>query len=110
MSNPIEIQKKFNDLACCVLIPTYNNATTLRRVIDEVLLYTENLIIINDGATDDTTEILKNYSEVSCQIHLKENQGKGSALRLGLKKAFEKGYNYAISIDSDGQHFSLNFR
>jgi len=87
-----------------VLIPTYNNERTLNRVIDGVLKYTERIIIINDGATDSTSEILKSYPKLE-QIHFPKNKGKGVALREGFKKAHELGYAYAITIDSDGQHY-----
>jgi len=87
-----------------VLIPTYNNERTLNRVIDGVLKYTEHIIIINDGATDSTPEILKTYPNLE-QIHFPQNKGKGVALREGFKKAHESEYAYAITIDSDGQHY-----
>ena len=87
-----------------MLIPTYNNERTLNRVIDGVLKYTKHIIIINDGATDTTSEILKSYPNLA-QIHFPQNKGKGVALRKGFKKAHELGYAYAITIDSDGQHY-----
>jgi len=87
-----------------VLIPTYNNERTLKRVIEGVLKYTNSLIIINDGSTDSTAQILQNYTELE-HILVPENKGKGNALRQGFKKASALGYNYAITIDSDGQHF-----
>ncbi|MCF6346972.1 MAG: DUF2062 domain-containing protein [Flavobacteriaceae bacterium] len=93
-----------DDLRCCIIIPTYNNYKTLKRVIDGVLKFTNNIIIINDGSTDTTSTILSEYKELD-QIHLRKNQGKGNALRLGFKKATELGFEYAITIDSDGQHY-----
>lgn len=87
-----------------MLIPTYNNERTLKRVIDGVLQFTNSVIIVNDGSTDSTAQILKNYSQLE-QIHVPENKGKGNALRVGFKKATALGYEYAITIDSDGQHF-----
>ena len=98
------IQQKIIDLNVCVLIPTYNNERTLKRVLDGVLHITKNVIVINDGSTDSTSETLKSYQEIE-QIHFPENKGKGMALREGFKKATELGYQYAITIDSDGQHF-----
>ena len=103
----ISITDKINNLKCCVLIPTYNNERTLNRVIDGVLTYTEHIIIINDGATDRTSDILKSYPNLE-QIHFPTNKGKGVALREGFKKAHQLGYSYAISIDSDGQHYPEN--
>ena len=87
-----------------MLIPTYNNERTLNRVIDGVLKYTEHIIIINDGATDTTSEKLKSYPNLE-QINFPKNKGKGVALRKGFKKAHQLGYAYAITIDSDGQHY-----
>jgi len=88
----------------CVLIPTYNNAKTLARVIDGVLRYTSHIIIVNDGATDATPDILTRYPELTI-IHLPKNKGKGNALRIGFDKARNLGYDYALTIDSDGQHY-----
>jgi len=96
--------QKITDLKVCVLIPTYNNDRTLKRVIDGVLEYSEGILIINDGATDSTSQILKNYPQLE-QIQIPRNKGKGNALRVGFKKAEALGYLYAITIDSDGQHF-----
>jgi len=87
-----------------VLIPTYNNERTLKRVVDGVLQFTENIIIINDGSTDSTSKILENYPHLT-HIPIEKNTGKGNALRLGFKKARSLAYDYAITIDSDGQHF-----
>ncbi|WP_264525866.1 DUF2062 domain-containing protein [Flavobacterium sp. N502536] len=89
----------------CVIVPTYNNHKTLRRVLDSVLDFTSNIIIVNDGSTDETFEILKHYSQYT-QIHHPENLGKGRALRNGFRKAIELNFEYAITIDSDGQHFA----
>lgn len=88
----------------CVLIPTYNNAKTLARVIDGVLRYTSHIIIVNDGATDATPDILARYPQLTI-IHLPKNKGKGNALRIGFDKARDLGYDYALTIDSDGQHY-----
>lgn len=88
----------------CVIIPTYNNAKTLRRVIDGVLKYTHDILVINDGSTDETSVILQEYRCID-KIELSTNKGKGNALQIGFKKAIELGYDYAITIDSDGQHF-----
>ena len=98
-----EVQNAISEKKICVLIPTYNNEKTLKRVIDGVLDYTENIIVINDGSTDSTLQILEKYSITV--INLSENKGKGNALKLGFRKAKESGYNYAITIDSDGQHY-----
>lgn len=96
--------ERIENLKLCVIIPTYNNHKTLRRVIDGVLRYTHNIIVVNDGSTDTTREIIDLYSQI-VKIHIPENQGKGNALREGFKKAKELHFEHAITIDSDGQHF-----
>ncbi|PHR13943.1 MAG: glycosyltransferase [Aequorivita sp.] len=98
------LSEKFNTLKCCVIIPTYNNYKTLQKVIEGVLVYTENVIVVNDGSTDSTSEILANFPLIQ-QIFIEKNKGKGNALRQGFKHAVNLGYRYAITIDSDGQHF-----
>jgi len=98
------IKQKFSDLKCCVIIPTYNNDRTLEKVIGEVLHYTDDLIIINDGSTDDTPQIIGKFPSVHVVNFLK-NTGKGLALKKGFDFAIKNGFHYAITIDSDGQHF-----
>lgn len=88
----------------CVIIPTYNNHKTLKRVIDGVLAQTAHIIVVNDGATDGTDKILELYPDMRI-IHLPKNKGKGNALRVGFREADRQGYDYAITIDSDGQHY-----
>lgn len=93
-----------NNKTWCVIIPTYNNAKTLKRVIDGVLSYTSNIVIINDGSTDDTAQILQNYKQLTI-IGLPQNKGKGNALQIGFKTALQNDFDYALTIDSDGQHY-----
>ena len=100
----LEITQKFKQYNCCVLIPTYNNYKTLKRVLDGVLEYTEAIVLVNDGSTDATSQILSNFPQIE-QIHIDKNQGKGSALKKGFNHAVALGYDYAITLDSDGQHF-----
>lgn len=98
-------EEKFERLRACVIIPTYNNEKTLRGVITDVLNYTHHVIVINDGSTDHTLSILQSFPAVQLISYIK-NVGKGWALRKAFAYASEKGYQYAITIDSDGQHFA----
>lgn len=99
-----EVQNAISEKKICVLIPTYNNDKTLRRVIEGVLGYTGSIIVINDGSTDSTRNILAEYLQITV-INLPENKGKGNALKTGFKKAIALDFNYTITIDSDGQHY-----
>ncbi len=100
-----EYRKKIVALNCCVIIPTFNNSQTLEKVITDVLIYTGQIIVVNDGSTDSTSEILKKFNNLQI-ISYSPNKGKGSALREGIRLAQKQGYRYAISIDSDGQHYA----
>jgi len=99
-----EVKSAFETLNCCVIIPTYNNCKTLPGIIDQLLEFTPRIIVVNDGSTDGTGELLKKYRKKIDLIELEKNGGKGGALREGFRFAFEKNYAYAVTIDSDGQH------
>lgn len=59
----------------CVMIPTYNNAGTLGKVIGDVLAYTSHVIVVNDGSTDQTPQILEQYPQVAV-VSYAPNAGK----------------------------------
>lgn len=94
------------EIHACILIPTYNNAKTLKNVLTRVLAVAsaENVIVVDDGTTDGTLDILKGFKDRITVLHNETNQGKGFSLRKGFRYALEQGYKYAITIDSDGQH------
>ena len=101
----LEDKERMASLKCVVLIPTYNNAGTIAKVIAAVKEYSTDIIVVNDGSTDDTKNILASIENIKV-IDYPNNKGKGYALKLGLQKAYEWGYRYAITIDSDGQHYA----
>lgn len=92
-----------SEYSICILVPTYNNGTCLKSVVDGILKITNDIIVINDGSTDNTLEILAEYSNIKIKSHY-PNRGKGYTLREGFKFARQLGYEFAITIDSDGQH------
>lgn len=98
-------KERMKALKCAVLIPTYNNSSTIAKVIEDVKEFTQDIIVVNDGSTDNTSEILSTIKDIRV-IEYTQNRGKGHALKLGLGKAYEWGYRYAITIDSDGQHYA----
>ncbi len=98
----------FSAHKCCVVIPTYNNEKTLERVIKGVLEYCHDIIIVNDGATDSSASIIEKYLDKITLIVHPHNIGKGKALRNAFAKAIEMGFDYVVTIDSDGQHYPEN--
>ena len=106
MSNTtLTYKQRMAELKCVVLMPTYNNAGTIAQVISDVKEFATDVIVVNDGSTDNTASILSSIEGIKV-IDYPNNKGKGYALKLGLRKAYEWGYRYAITIDSDGQHYA----
>ena len=107
--------ERLRDLKCCVIIPTYNNAQKLEQIIEDCKEYStihlgksrqvSHLMVVNDGSTDDTVALLRKYPLIM-QLSYTHNEGKGIAMRRGFEHAIEQGYDYAITIDSDGQHYA----
>ena len=84
-----------------IIIPTFNRKSFLRVAIDSVLAQTyENfeLIIVNDGSTDSTKDMIKTYSDPRIVYVYQENQGVSSARNTGLSKATG---NFIAFLDSD---------
>lgn len=100
---PPVLESLFNRYKACILLPTYNNCQTINDVIKASLAQTSHVIVINDGSTDNTLELIKN--EPVQIVTYNKNKGKGYALRQGFRYAIEEGYDYVITIDTDGQHY-----
>ncbi|MDR0801483.1 DUF2062 domain-containing protein [Fluviicola sp.] len=100
-------QITINRISGCVIIPTYNNEHTLERIVRGVLkqVPAEHVIIVNDGSTDSTQEILKQFEDQVTILINESNRGKGYSLRKAFGFAQKKGYEHALTIDSDGQHY-----
>ncbi len=89
----------------CVVMPTYNNGNTIINILERVLQFCENVIVVDDGCTDDTYKLLQQAALPVTILRHERNKGKGAALKTGFKKAIDLGFLYAITIDSDGQHY-----
>ena len=86
-----------------VIIPVYNVEKYLRECLDSVVNQTLRdieIICVNDGSTDNSLEILKEYEKQDSRIKIidKKNEGAGAARNLGLKSATG---DYVIFFDSD---------
>ena len=101
-----ELETHIKNLNVCLLIPTYNHASLLEGVIKDCLQYPIDIIVVNDGSTDNTSSIMGKYQNRITSVAYQKNRGKGYALKQGAKKAIELGYKAMITIDSDGQHFA----
>ncbi len=88
-----------------VVIACYNEAANIGAVLDEVPEQISDvpvsLLVIDDGSTDNTTEVAQRHAAVVCT--LSANRGHGVALRLGYRIARESGARYIGTLDGDGQ-------
>lgn len=91
----------------CAVIPTYQNAKTLLKVVADVHRVVDTVIVVDDGSNDGTAALLDKAtgSERPEKVltHPK-NCGKGAALKTGLTYARQQGFRYAVTVDADGQH------
>ena len=89
-------------LRCAIVIPAYNHGTRVRGVVEKCLRFRLPVIVVNDGSTDSTPDVLASLSGVTV-IHHETNQGKGASLLTGFAAALQFA-DWAITIDADGQH------
>ena len=97
-------------LRICVVVPTYNNQKTIANVLNDILQFSTSIIVVNDGSTDHTGEILAGYNGCIEVVSYMPNRGKGYALKTGFDRAEALGYKNVITIDSDGQHIASEIR
>ena len=84
-----------------ILITLYNEEPRIKKVLDKLKKY--NLILVNDGSTDKTLDIIKKYKNAHI-ISYRKNKGKGFALQKGLRYAKKAKIERLILMDGDGQH------
>lgn len=91
-------------IRACILIPTYDNGGTLRDVVGRARETGLEVLVVDDGSRDRTSEILAAIPGIVVHRHAR-NLGKGAALKTGFRLAEELGHTHAIALDSDGQHY-----
>jgi dolichol-phosphate mannosyltransferase len=84
-------------------LPVYNEVNHVAPVLDEVLKYSPDVLVVNDGSTDGTGELLARRSDVQVVTHEK-NRGYGAGIRSAFAYALENDYEVLVTIDCDGQH------
>jgi glycosyltransferase involved in cell wall biosynthesis len=84
-------------------IPVYNEQAHIEPVLREVLRYARDVLVVDDGSTDGTPEILRGFPAIQVIRH-KRNRGYGAGLRSAFNRAIEAGYDGLVTLDCDGQH------
>lgn len=85
-----------------VVVPAFNEAATIARVVASARAAGFEVLVVNDGSTDDTSALARSAGAVV--INLPFNMGVGAALRCGFKYATRHGYSTVVQCDGDGQH------
>ncbi|HUT89877.1 MAG TPA: glycosyltransferase family 2 protein [Thermoguttaceae bacterium] len=84
-------------------LPVFNEVQHVMGVLDEALGYSEEVLVVDDGSTDGTSELLAARDDVLRITHPR-NRGYGAALRSAFDFAIRGGYEVLVTIDCDGQH------
>lgn len=84
-------------------IPVYNEESHLEGVLREVRRYSPDVLVINDGSTDRTAELLAQQQGIEVITH-PQNRGYGAALMSAFARALERDVDVLVTMDCDGQH------
>lgn len=85
------------------VIPFYNEARFIEKIIEAVYSYVDRIILVDDGSTDGTKDKIKADDKIIL-ISYNDNRGKGHALNVGFRKSFETGADFTVTLDADLQH------
>jgi glycosyltransferase involved in cell wall biosynthesis len=85
-----------------VVIPAHNEASNIGTVIEDVKKYCQNIIVVDDGSSDETYDVATSFGVTVLRHSV--NLGKGAALKTGCDYALHLGAKNLVVIDSDGQH------
>jgi len=95
-------QQKAGANGVFVVVGAYNEATVIKNTLRELLAAYSQVVVVDDGSTDDTYRVLSGLP-----IHLLQhpvNRGQGAALQTGVTYALSEGANIIVTFDADGQH------
>ena len=85
-----------------VIIPAYNEGKLLGSVVREVRAVYPNVVVVDDGSTDDTFAVAKANATYALRHQI--NRGQGAAIQTGIEFALLRGADYIVTFDADGQH------
>lgn len=85
-----------------IIVPAYNEEKIIRSTVEGLQQSFSNIVVVNDGSSDSTLQILRELG-VTTLTHL-INIGQGAALQTGISYALRKGARAIVSFDADGQH------
>lgn len=87
---------------CAAVIPCFNEGATIAGLVGAALQHLPQVVVVDDGSTDRTSEAAQ--AAGARMVRHETNRGKGAALRTGLALAVKQGFEWAVTLDGDGQH------
>jgi len=93
----------WNTAAVLIVIPVFNEFKYVDDVLHVVRNYSDNILVVNDGSTDGTSDVLKKHTYIEVISH-KVNAGYGKSLIDAFNFAYKNNFNWVITIDCDHQH------
>lgn len=98
-----------NNKRTLIIIPTYNEAENIRKLISEILSKDKNIevLVVDDNSSDGTAKIIRELHRKNKKIHLIEREAKlglGTAYIAGFKYALTHGFDYIFEMDADFSH------
>lgn len=90
----------------CIVIPTYDNPRTIRKVVESARAFGLPVIVVDDGSGADGRHACAELGTLGLAdvIHHDVNRGKGVALKTAFSAATARGFTHALQVDGDGQH------
>lgn len=96
------------------IIPAYNEEKSIAKVIESLAVTAKKyeinnyqIVVVSDGSKDKTAQVARSFQQTHVIEHV-INMGAGAATRTGLLYARQNEFNYAVTLDADGQHLSTD--
>lgn len=87
---------------CAAVIPCLNESASVAPLVAAVRVHLASVLVVDDGSTDETASLAESAGAVV--IKHARNLGKGAALKTGLAHALKQNFEWAVTLDGDGQH------
>ncbi len=84
-------------------LPVFNERSSVGSVLDEVRQYARHVLVVDDGSTDGTSELLAARNDIHTIRH-EQNKGYGAGLKTAFRYAVDEGFDAIVTLDCDGQH------
>ncbi|QEG01857.1 Undecaprenyl-phosphate mannosyltransferase [Stieleria maiorica] len=84
-------------------LPVYNEVDYVSEILDQVVQYSSNVLVVDDGSTDGTDKLLAERADVTVVRH-EQNRGYGAALQTAFDYTLRHGFDGVVTLDCDGQH------